>query len=423
MKLNQQTKVFFFIFLFTVFSGAIRKWILSSGAVSNAVFAVQLLTPFVFIIIDYAGVKAMLEKNKLLAFYFILLVLLAAHPFNLSIIVGILGILLHSSFWFFGFYYLENKEKFQLPKIVNPIVIICGGLIVLAFIQYALPQGHILNRYADEKNVGGIIAEVGTNVRVTGTFSYITGFSAFLLFLIYFVWALIKMQYTPAISIGLLIFGLVCCWMNGSRGATYSYMLVGAFFLVFEARNTNIAKLIPRLIVPVVLIILIIQARGNLGIESNVTSAYDNFEIRRESLQQEGEERNRFLQDFYVFQEFRFKYPLTGVGLGSTYQGSAVLFGTSDYVNEYGSPESENVRVMLEGGIILLVFRFLLIFSFCKRLSISLLGKCLVAFFFFIAPTVYSIYIAIFFLMGIAYVDKAYYEDKKLKLKQYFIGA
>lgn len=414
--MNKQTKFFLFIFLFTVFSGAIRKWVVNSGSVSNAVFAIQLLAPFGLIIFDFAGVKRMFRDNKYLSFYFFYLLIAAFHPFNISIVVGLLGILLHSSFWFLGFYYLENREYFDFEKIVNPIVIICGGLIVLAFIQYALPQGHILNRYADEKNVGGIIAEVGTAVRVTATFSYISGFSAFLLFLIFFIWALIKMQYMPAISIGLLLFGLVACLMNGSRGATYSYILVGSYFLIFEARKTNIAKLIPRLIVPAVIIVLIIQARGNLGVESNVATAFDNFEERRTSLQETGEERNRFFQDLYAFDDFRFKYPFFGVGIGSTYQGSAVLFGTSDYVKEYGAPESENIRIMLEGGFLLITIRFILIILFCRMLSVSLLAKGLIAGFFFIAPTVYNIYIAIFFLMGIAYVDKSYYLDRRRSL-------
>jgi len=412
-KLNKQTATYFFIFLLTVFSGAIRKWVIINTTVGNLLFLIQLVSLFFFGFKHGAGVNKVF-KHKLLTVYLIYLIIIAFNPLNKTVYHGLFGIILHFGFWFACFYYIEHREKFNFDFIIGAIVAIAFGEVFLAFIQYSLPQDNFLNRYADEKQVGGNIAVVGSAqaVRVTGTFSYISGFSAYILFHAYFVWTLIKKQYRPYITVTLMFFGLIVAFMNGSRGATYVYIMIMGFFLVFEARNSNLSSFLPRLIVPGLIIYLIVLARGEVGIESNVTAAYDNFQERRETLAETGEEKTRLFGDYYILRDFRGKYPIFGIGLGATYQGNQTMFGTSEYLIEYGFVESEMVRIVVEGGFVLLVFRLILAIYFCSLLSVNTAAKIFIGVLFFLTPTVFNIYNSIFTFLGVAMLDQVYYLDK-----------
>ncbi len=412
LRTYKTSAVYIFIFLYTVLNGVLRKWVfVNNTPVGNVLFLIQLLSPYLFIVLDTEGSKKIFNSRWISAF-FILLIIESFNPLQLTFFHGIIGFLLHFSFWFAAFYYIENRDKVQLYQIIDILVIVGIGEIVLAFIQYPLPKGNFLNRYAEEKNVGNIISEVGTAVRVTGTFSYISGFSSYLLFHAYYVWALIKLQYRPYVTLSLMIGGLIACFMNGSRGATYVYEIIMLFFLIFEARRSNIGSFIVRLIVPLVIAILVILARGQLGIESNISTAYDNYSQRQESGIQSGEQSARVFHDWYVITDFKGKYPLFGVGLGSTYQGNNLLFGTSDYVTEYGFIESELERYILEGGFVLLIFRLILTIYFCKRLYIPFLAKFLVGGLLFMTPIVFNIYNSIFSFIGITLLDQVYYLNR-----------
>ena len=41
-----------FIFLFTTLSGAVRKWLIHSDTVGNAILLIQILIPFIFLLIS-----------------------------------------------------------------------------------------------------------------------------------------------------------------------------------------------------------------------------------------------------------------------------------------------------------------------------------------------------------------------------------
>jgi len=415
--LNRPVLLYSIIFLFTIFSGAIRKWLITNIAIGNIIFSFQLIVLFLFGLGDGKGVIKVFRHLWLVA-YTIYLILLAFSPMNLTVFHGLFGFLLHFGFWFACFYYIEHRDGFDFRPILTMLVMVAAGEMVLAFIQYQLPPDNFLNRYANEQQVGGNIAVVGTAaaVRVTGTFSYISGFSAYLLFHAYFVWALVKLNYRPFITIGLMIFGLVAAFMNGSRGATYVYLLIMIFFLVFEAKNSNIARFVPRLIIPGLILYLVILARGSIGVENNVSTAFDNFQDRRETLSESGEEKSRILVDYYALSDFRGKYPYFGIGLGSTYQGALSLFGSSEYLKEYGLPESELTRIVVEGGFVLLAFRLIMAISFCSLLAVNLPAKFFIGALFFITPTVFNIYNAIFSFLGVALIDNIYYREKRAKL-------
>lgn len=404
----KSTKTLLIIFLFTIISGALRKWVFTTYAIGNIIFFFQLLVPYLFLFNESFKWKKVLD-NKLVSFFLICIIAGAFNPLQKTINHGLAGITLHCCFWFIIYYYLENRDHFIIEKLIFPLIIIAFVEIILGFIQYGLPQRHFLNRYAAEQNVGGIIAEVGTSVRITGTFSYITGFSSYLLFHILFVWGLIIYQYRPAITLTLMLGGLIACFMNGSRGATYVYMVVLIYFLLFEARKTNIAKFISSLIVPAVIVYLVILARGQLGIETTVSTAYENFQTRRSGLEESGEQKARIFWDYYALRDFRGNYPYFGIGIGATYQGALVLWGASEALLQYGYIESEMERYVVEGGFFLLILRLLLTVGFCRRLNIPWHAKWLIGALTFIAPVTFNIFNIVFFATGIIFLDQVYY--------------
>jgi hypothetical protein len=410
-SIEKTSRTYLTIFLFTILSGVLRKWVFTSYAVGNIIFFFQLLVPYLLFTNENFKYNKVLT-NRLIIFFLIYIIAGAFNPLQKTALHGGVGILLHFSFWFLAFYYIENREFFDARKWIFVLVVVAFSEVVLGFIQYGLPQRHFLNRYAAEQNVGNIIAEVGTAVRITGTFSYITGFSSYLLFHALFVWGLIIYQYRPAVTLSLMLGGLVACFMNGSRGATYVYILIMVFFLIFEARKTNISSFILRLIVPFMVVYLVVLARGQLGLETTVSTAFDNFQARRESLAESGEEKNRLFWDYYALRDFRGQYPIFGIGIGATYQGAIVLWGMSEALIEYGYIESEMERYVVEGGFILLFIRLLLTYYFCISLSVPWQTKWLIGGLTFIAPITFNIFNIVFFMTGIIFLDQAYYHKR-----------
>lgn len=413
---NKTTSTLLIVFLFTIISGMLRKWVFTSYSVGNIIFFFQLLVPYLFFFNESFKLNKIFS-NKVLGFFIIYIVAGAFNPLQKTLFHGPIGILLHFCFWFLIYYYIENRDFFDVRLLVFPFIVVAFSEIVLGFIQYGLPQRHFLNRYAAEQNVGNIIASVGDAVRITGTFSYISGFSSYLLFHALFVWGLIIYEYRPAITISLMIGGLIACFMNGSRGATYVYLIIQIYFLVFEARKTNISRFISRLIIPLILVYMVVLARGELGLETQVSTAYDNFQTRRTNLAEAGEEKNRIFWDYYALRDFKGAYPFFGIGIGATYQGALVLWGASEALQQYGYIESEMERYVVEGGFVLLVIRLILTIFFCYRLVIPWKAKFLIGALTFIAPVTFNIFNIIFFATGIIFLDQMYYRSSISKAR------
>jgi len=202
--------------------------------------------------------------------------------------------------------------------------------------------------------------------------------------------------------------------MSGSRGATGSYLLVCGGAIVSEYRSLNFRGFFSRLIIPGILLYLFLLLKGQFGFEGTAFEAYQNFDKRREQLKESGEEQRRILWDYRDLSEFRGKYPLLGMGLGSTYNGANAIFGTSDYVKEYGYYENELTRLVLEGGFILLVLKMIMVIYFASRLYLPFIGKIIVCMITcsVIVPIVFNVYYSYLIFIGIVLIDKTYYMEK-----------
>jgi hypothetical protein len=418
-KLSFCIKVVVFIYLFTILSGAFRKWFISSKQIGNFILLLQILVPFTLLLVK-GGIKNWRLGRTPFILLTLVLIVGVVNPLNLTINHGILGLLLHGSFFFVLFFYLNNRSLFEFEKIMPFLVFASLGHLFLVFYQYTQPSDAFINTYADVESVGSI-AIVGTSARVTGTFSYISGFTGFLFFHSLLVWALFKFRYKSIYSLTLLIMGLIACFMSGARAATYLYLLI--FLAIVYNEYSSLRKTVFdfKLFFPALFFITILIGFGSEKVSDLISNSFIGFIERRERGIETGEESLRIVGDFIELINFRGNYPVLGVGLGSTYQGANRLFGTSPYVLEYGFFESELIRIVLEGGYLLLITRIVVTIFLINQTLIPKSGKfilivSLILFF----PIVFNIYNAIFATLGIILVDRFYYkewiESRKLKV-------
>ena len=406
MKSTILNRAILITFLFTVLSGALRKWVFSSGAVSNVILLLQLIVPFAFFLL-LPKKKWQLDLLLILAGYIFLLILLAFNPMNKTLYHGFLGIILHTGFWLALFNYLNVKKELSLPKNLNLLILFCFAQIGLALVQYNLPAEHFLNKYAVEN---AYIAEVGEAVRVTGSFSYISGYNAFLIFLGLFIWTLVlRAQYRLVGFLFLFIFPIATL-ISGSRASFFLSGLI-SLFIIYELFKYSSQNLI------IATFLGMIIFTGNVGgVKDLLFDSANNLLSRIEENTTDGEQRTRVIGPIQEVVDFRGEFPIFGIGLGATYQGAVSLFGQSTYLINYGGYEEEPERIVLEGGFVLFFFRiFMVIFVLTKLdipiiYSLPLFGIILIYF-----PFVFNTYNTYFFLIGLIFVDMAYQDRVRQK--------
>jgi hypothetical protein len=399
--LTHNDRVLLFGFLYTVFHGALRKWVFS-GAINNVLFFFQLILPFVIIML--------IRREKSVFSYFplipygIFLTMLALNPVNATVFHGIFGFVLHFGFWLLIITYVNERNAFRLEKLVKPFLIACLIEIILGFVQFSMPVDHFINRYESGDGPSGFLTGA---VRVVGTFSYIGGFAAFVYFLGFFVWALFIEQKRPLwLIFGLGFMGLIAGFMNGSRSMVLPYVVCLAFgFLNYRETSNKIKVLI---VLP-----LLISLAFVFNVDQKlpfINTAYLAFMDRVESGRSSGESNSRVNETFVEALTFDSKYPIFGMGLGCTYQGATALWGTSLALKEYGYYEEEPERILLEGGYTLFILRIFLFGFLLFQLRIPpLLVLPFLTYALFFTPMVSNIFQATCTFWALAIVDKMYY--------------
>jgi hypothetical protein len=228
--------------IFTTFSGALRKWGLGGSALSNVVLLVQISLPFA-LFWAFKGCKYKPTTVFVLIIYSLLLFAQAVNPLNQTLYHGIFGILLHLGVWLLLLQYLDNDDQFPVERLLPLFIILLGIQIGLGSIQYNLPTSHFLNQYAnvEEKT----ISEMGTGVRVTGTFSYLSGYSAFLFGWNLAVWAIFLLRFPTWLGYSGILLGILGALMSGSRASVALAIVLGVIALL---SNLSGKRLVGRVI-------------------------------------------------------------------------------------------------------------------------------------------------------------------------------
>lgn len=407
--LQRNQNILLIYFVYSTLNGALRKWVFAGNSgVNNVLLLIQILMPFLVIFLMKR--ERPVWRNQPIFLYALILVAFALNPLNQSIFHGVFGFILHFGFWFSIITYFNERDAFPFEKILKPIIIICAAQTILTFIQFGLPPTHVLNRY---ENAGDVSGFEGNIVRVIGTFSYISGYGAFLFFFGLFSWALLIEAKRPVIVIfGVAGMGLVSAFMNGSRMVVLPFAL--SLFFGFLDYGTFQQKIKAFTIMGLVIILTIVYDVNKQA--AFVENAYNAFTNRVKIGQKSGEGSSRTFQVFAEIIDFRGNYPLLGVGLGATYQGAIAQWGQSLEIKSYGFFEEEPERIILEGGYFLLIVRMLLFIFLASQLKIPLIYSAPILFcIFFFTQLVFNTYQTTFTFLGIALLDKMYYLKTQIK--------
>lgn len=398
------------LFAYTIFSGALRKWVFGPGLAGNAIFFIQLLAPFIFFLFNSFSRAAKGFRIPVFFLIFLAYLIIAAfNPKNHTLYHGLFGLVIHMGFWVALVSFYQNRASFELENLVGFFVMILVVEVALAYVQYSLPAEHILNI---KSNGMAVDATVGDAVRVSGTFSYIGGFQVMITFYGFLIWFLIILDF-PFIVIALVFaLSVFAALMSGSRGSMILFLFISAFAFLQSGflfrRFINVA-------LTCVILTIFLYFFGN-KVSVVFDQAYNNFSERVEWGLEAGETEDRFEEPFKDVLNFKGKYPIYGIGLGSTYQGANIIFGESFYAKEFGGYEGELGRIILEGGFILFFLRIILLLVFLRYSYIPASGKAIVVIFFLACVVVFNTYQTIFLLFGIMLVERAYFiKYNKLK--------
>lgn len=401
-------KIFLFIFLFTLLSGAVRKWVVDSGVTNALITIVQVPILYLLLLTKPIRPNEKSSRHVLLSIYLLYLCFTAFNPIIPTFYHGIAGVIIHFGFWLGLFIYISNRPFFQTEKLEKPIVGLIILQAVLAMLQYQLPADSFLNRYAGGEAADDyFIAQVGTAVRVTGTFSYLSGFTGFILFFQLFTFASF-IRNSSSVQFNLFtIIGMLMALMSGSRAAVFVYLIFFLSFSIFQVRISERKKIFTSLILlPFIAVLLSSTLIHSEQISSFIDNIISNFDSRLSDT--DVESQNRILTPFFSMFNFNLPNILWGNGLGITYPAVNELFGVAEVVRNFGGQDDEVTRTIIEGGYLLLIFKFVLIYFAVSKLSLNKYFASIIFIIVFIyVPLSTNVYNAVFFLMGIMFLDMA----------------
>ncbi len=243
----------------TVIEGALRKWVLPQA--SELIYFLKdgiLMGAYLGYCLENKIPTVMLARLAafipLLGGLTVILALQILNPLLNSIPVGLLGA---KAYLFYIPLCLILPKLFnsigELREYLQAFLLLCIPVGVLGIIQFFSPADSAINIYApSEVEVAAATFGEEGNVRVTGTFPYIVGFSVYVVMCLAIIFALLmhlRGWGWRAIFFGVQFLLGVDLLMTGSRGAAISAvgLLVGfAVFSIFEAtaRNRRLALLL-----------------------------------------------------------------------------------------------------------------------------------------------------------------------------------
>lgn len=351
-----------------IIEGAIRKWFMPSA--SELVYFYKDFLMLATIAGYYKKrektafvIKGQLKTVTLLLGVFMLYALGSMglpggpHP-----VIGLLGFKAYCLYIPLAFMtpraFQSKEELFRFLRWYLLLVLPVAFIGVMQFLE-SDPQS-TLNRYAvNEETAGHVdIAVFGTAaevyyVRITSTFSYITGLTVYLPVMFALLLALTSFTAKKNIqrSVKLLYYGavgatVVLAFMTGSRSAVLSMAAIAVIFYFFTAQRNTFRRLQQIAVVGVVLY---------FALTTLFPQAYDAFYNRTfgsEGKMNEGWERVTGVLDLPVTES---GYAgLLGYGIGLTQNSVPALMKRLNIPDENPIPipyESEPGRVMLELGV------------------------------------------------------------------------
>jgi len=341
-----------------VFEGALRKWVLP-GAQDLIYFAKDglLLAAYAgFLASDGARRARNTVRDPLLIGLILFSVLIGAieifNPHLPNVLVGLLGFKAYFFYvpllWVVPATFESRADLWRFLYLYTLLAIPLG---LLALLQFGSPASSPLNTYARTGGSTAAISTFGSSsyVRVTSTFSYITGYVSYLFATALMILSLLstiqwhfKRYYVVYGALGLTLIGML---VSGSRAPVLMFAVTFPLYWWMTARRDRQNFLaITRVLVVVGVFALVLA----YGADDIVNAFYGRAASAHDA---GGRILSPFLQPF----ELAGDAGILGYGIGATHQAASLLVSDGETpVNWLPGliVEDESGRVMIETGIL-----------------------------------------------------------------------
>jgi hypothetical protein len=356
----------FGVFVLLVFEGALRKWAFPSAQAQ--IYLVKdaiLLAVYLGFILDGRRNQPVLRGVGsirivvLLAFAFGCFEVF--NPNSPSILVGLTGLktyFLYVPIAFILPYAFKSRE--HLLHMIRLYLVMAIPVALLGFIQVAAGPYSFLNTYVSHREEEeAVLAHFGREniVRTSGTFSFISGYTAFLSFVAFLAigynlangWR-IKNNIAPILALTLVVGAM---FTTGSRAPVYTLVATGPVILGLAASSRVLpigtAVRLCLLIPIVVFVALHLSPRAFEAFTERVTESSDST-------------ADRLLFPINQTIEALSRSPALGMGIGVTHPSALTIMGTKEPWWLGVLVEDETARVTVELGFIGLLLIYLLRF-------------------------------------------------------------
>jgi hypothetical protein len=360
-------RALFGVFVLLVFEGVLRKWFPWAQAQIYLIKDVILLGVYLGFILDsrrkLPSPKGVGLIKNVLGLSFIFGCLEVFNPNSPSILVGLVGLkmyFLYAPVAFILPYAITSRE--HLFVLIRRYLIMAIPVAVLGFAQIMAGPESRLNTYVSHsEDSEAELARFGDEslVRTSGTFSYISGYTAFLSFIGFLAigynmacgWRL-KKNMAPVLALALVIGAM---FTTGSRGPVYTLLATSPFILWLAATSGVLSSLTAMrlcVLIPVIAIVaLSISPRATEAFMSRSGEADWSYTLMR------------FFSPLDQTLVALSDAPVLGVGIGTTHPSALTIMGADfPWWLDNLLTEGEMARVTVELGLIGLTLIYFLRF-------------------------------------------------------------
>jgi hypothetical protein len=338
--------------ILAVFEGALRKWVLPEFG-QWIYFAKDLLVIGAYV--GFWGPRVVRRQrrclwhpaNGLLVAFSVLAVLELANPLLPSLLLGVFGIksyLIYVPLMYMAPFIFPDVQ--ELGKFWYWYLILAVIPLALGVIQFGAPADSVLNRYAWDDEVAPVIATFGsiTRARITGTFTYITGYTTYLtlVFLMAMSSAVSEGRKQVRCALyGVLGLSLANLFMTGSRGP---FLTLGASLVILLALTRHSSSFVRRHVMVTVCVVLPLVGLLASNLFPEALTAFQERAQQNEDLQ------GRLAEVLYNPVWALAEAGPFGYGLGSAHQARAFVISGDTSDNLPPDAEGEWERIILEVG-------------------------------------------------------------------------
>jgi hypothetical protein len=361
-------RALFGVFVLLVFEGALRKWAFPwAQAQLYLVKDGILFAVYLGFILDSSknlpAPKGIGLIKIVLIVDFVWGCIEVLNPNSPSILVGLMGLksyFLYAPVAFILPYAIKSREHLFL--LIRRYLIMAIPVAVLGFIQIAAGPASSLNVYVSHsEDTAAMLSYFGQEnlVRASGTFSYISGYTAFLNFVALLAigynmghgWRL-KNNIVPLAALTLIVGAM---FTTGSRGTIYTLLAVSLVVLWLAARN----RILPLQTAMRLCMLMPVIAILALNISPQAVEAF----MERAGEADTSYTLFRIFSPLYQTIEALSDAPFLGIGIGTTHPSAITIMGGEfPWWLQGLLNEDEMARVTVELGPIGLLLTYLLRF-------------------------------------------------------------